>query len=349
MKDILLQLSQLGVSNEGMMKIRQAKDRRVFQRSPDFLSAHYQLTPSDLRKIQMGPKELDYLLERLGDLGISYVVRFEEDYPESFETIPDPPEILFYKGQFEPEDAFAVAIIGARKSTSYGRWAATKFARELSEYGIPVISGLAYGIDSSAQYEVLKRGGRTIGFAACGLDIHYPRSSRRLYEEIPQNGLLLSEHFPGMSPLKYHFPKRNRLIAAYSKAVLLIEATLHSGTYSTAEFAANLGRPVYALPGNIDRETSQGTNEWIARGAFPLLDISSVLEEVLGVAFQKEQVKAPLNDVEEKLYEFIRKGVRDRDELILKTGLSPQIVMTYLTALELKDYIQCIDMKIYLR
>jgi DNA processing protein len=176
----------------------------------------------------------------------------DRDYPELLKYIPDPPLSLYYAGDITLASRPSIAVVGARKATSYGKWAAYGFAKKLSEYGIVVVSGMAYGVDSWAHKGAVENQGKTIAVLGCGIDICYPASNRALRDDILKEGLILSEYEPGTPPLPFRFPLRNRIISGLSLGTIVIEAGLSSGSLITAEYAADQGRNIYALPGNIN-------------------------------------------------------------------------------------------------
>lgn len=200
-------------------------------------------------------------------LGVMVVAEGEPGYPALLAETRYPPLVLYYRGRLPDPNAPAVAMVGSRKATPYGLEVARWFARELSEGGLTVVSGAAYGIDSAAHEGALEAGGFTVAVLGCGPDIAYPRSNARLLEEIRSKGCVLSEYPPGTPPLKPHFPARNRIIAGVSMAVAVIEAAAGSGALLTAEFALSEGRDVLAVPGGILSPNSAGTNGLIRNGA----------------------------------------------------------------------------------
>ncbi|HET9985363.1 MAG TPA: DNA-processing protein DprA [Longimicrobiales bacterium] len=186
-------------------------------------------------------------------------------YPPALLELHDPPCFVFARGRLELLERPAVAMVGARRHTAYGASAAASLARGLSAAGVVVVSGLARGIDAAAHEAALAGG--TIGVLGCGIDVVYPRQNAALQERIGAEGLLLSEFPLGAPALPHHFPQRNRIIAALSRAVVVVEASRKSGSLITAEHAMDLNRDVFAVPGPIGRETSEGTNQLLQDGA----------------------------------------------------------------------------------
>ncbi len=212
--------------------------------------------------------------------GVWLALRGRPEYPEPLEILPDAPPILFVRGTLQPDDSHSIGIVGSRHATPYGRATAERMSRELAEQNIATVSGGAVGIDASAHRGALSGGGRTLAFLGCGLDVDYPRENRHLFEQIIQQGAMISENPLGAQPEAWRFPARNRLISAMSLAVLVIEAPRKSGALITASFAADQGRPVLAVPGNIDRLSSEGCNDLIKDGATMVTEMVDILRSV---------------------------------------------------------------------
>lgn len=203
-------------------------------------------------------------------------------YPEGLRDIYLPPPVLFFKGNSRIGD-FNIAVVGSRKCTRYGREAAAYVSNELSRMGIPVVSGLALGIDSAAHRASVDEKGGSIAVMGCGPDNVYPPENRKLYNEIITNGTVLTEFPPGMPPLRQNFPVRNRVISGISRGVIIIEAGIRSGAMITGEIALEQNREVFAVPGSIFRSTSRGCHRLIKSGAKLVDCIDDVLEEFNGL------------------------------------------------------------------
>ena len=201
-------------------------------------------------------------------------------YPKNLKQIYDPPIILYVKGTIFPEDETALAIVGSRHASPYGMRVAHRFAYELSECGMTIVSGLARGVDAEAHRGTLDARGRTIAVLGCGVDVVYPKENKKLYEQIAESGALISEFPLGAPPMAYHFPRRNRIIAGLSLGVLVVEAHSRSGSLITASFSAEEGREVYAVPGPIDSLNSKGTNRLIQEGAKMVLGSQDIIEDL---------------------------------------------------------------------
>lgn len=238
---------------------------------------------------------------------ISFVDISESNFPEKLKKIYDPPLMLFYKGDFKIiDDCPCVAIVGSRKCSNYGRQVAYDFAKGLAESGIAVISGMAYGIDSSAHIGALAGGGNTVAVMGTGIDNCYPAKNKTLHDRIAKEGLLLTEFSVGTMPMPYNFPRRNRIISGLSDAVIVVEAGLGSGALITADFALEQGKEVYAVPSGILGSCGKGSNKLIKQGAECLVDINEVIS-----AFSKKNNVTPI----EKLVET---GMTDAERDLLK-------------------------------
>ena len=220
------------------------------------------------------------ILDKCRKEDISICTAYDDNYPERFQTIPNPPLLFFYKGNpIWDEAALNIAIVGSRRMTKYGYDCATKIASELSDCGCTVVSGMADGVDAAAQTAVVKTGGKTIAFLGGGVDVIYPQSNFVLYYDIIENGCVISEFLPGEKNLPYHFQQRNRLLAGMSDGVLVVEAMKKSGTMITVKWAAEYNRDVFAVPGDITSPMSEGTNELIADGAKLTRNAMDILSE----------------------------------------------------------------------
>ena len=211
-------------------------------------------------------------------LGVSVLTPFDAAYPVRLRLLHDPPTVLFALGDLGLAGEMSVAVVGARRATSYGRDAAHLFASGLARHGYHTVSGLARGIDGAAHQATLDAGGRTIGVVGCGLDVAYPPEHALLQQRIAAEGLLLSEFLPGEPPLPHHFPRRNRIIAALADAVLVVEAGAKSGVFITVDHALDLGREIFAVPGPIGRDSSLGVHQLIRDGATLVTDIADIVE-----------------------------------------------------------------------
>jgi DNA processing protein len=283
--------------------------------------------------------DLDQAWEQIAAQGITVLTWEDRTYPQRLKSIEQPPPVLYVRGELLPEDDWAVAIVGTRRVTPYGRQITEEVAGVLARNGISVISGLARGVDAVAHQVAVKSGGRTIGVLGCGVDRIYPPEHRALAEQMMACGAVISDYVPGTPPDSSNFPPRNRIISGLSMAVVVVEAGETSGALITAEFAAEQGREVFAVPGNIFAPQSKGTNRLIQNGARPLLDARDVLD-VLNLARIPQQRAAratlPPEPIEARIYEALGDEPVHVDELRARTGLPVEKVSAALVMMELK-------------
>ncbi len=286
---------------------------------------------------------LDQVWDQLEAKGINVLIQTDENYPRRLQELEQPPPVLYMLGELTSEDEWAVAVVGTRRVTAYGRQVAEDIAGTLARNGISVISGLARGIDSISHQAALHAGGRTIAVLGSGLDRIYPPENRRLAEQIAAHGALISDYSPGTPPEASNFPPRNRLISGLSLAVVIVEAGQTSGALITAAFAADQGREVFAVPGNISSPGSKGTNRLIRDGAQPLLHPEQVLEalELTMVAEQRTaRVVLPADAVEAQLFEALGREPLHIDEIRSRTELPIEKVTATLALMELKGMVR---------
>ena len=247
--------------------------RAVFEASAATLTATGLCTPRAVQNFISNrdarlPQRLDYFCRHNGVQILAYT---GTDYPQSLQNLSDKPLVLYVKGEL-PQANYALAIVGSRRCTEYGVRAAACFAQAMTREGIPIISGGAKGIDTAAHEACLQAGGTTVAVLGCGLDIVYPSENAKLFARIAEQGALVTEYPPGVPPAAANFPARNRIIVGLSQAVLVAEAGKRSGAVITANIAADEGREVYCVPGNIFDGSSIGCHELIRTGA-KLVDI----------------------------------------------------------------------------
>lgn len=218
------------------------------------------------------------LLTHLKENGGSYVLVSDAEYPPLLREISVPPPVLFYRGIL-PQGDPAIAVVGTRKCTAYGRKVAADISRDVASTGGIVVSGLAYGVDHAAHEGALEVGGKTVAVLGSGIDCVYPAAHARMADRAAAGGgAVISEFLPWAEPLRHHFPRRNRIISGLSQAVIVVEAGQTSGALITAAFALDQNRDVYGVPGSILSQASRGVNELLAAGATPLLSTARVLE-----------------------------------------------------------------------
>lgn len=283
--------------------------------------------------------DLELVWQQIQARGIKVVISEEVEYPVRLKEIELPPPVLYVQGDLQAEDEWAVAIVGTRRLTAYGRQVTTEIASMLARSGVSVVSGLARGIDGVAHKAALEAGGRTLAVMGSGVDRIYPPEHRKLAGEISRSGALISDYAPGTPPDGLNFPPRNRIIAGLSLAVVVVEAGESSGALITAKFAADQGREVFAVPGSITAPQSQGTNKLIQQGASPLLDPAEVLE-ALNLRrvhqYQAARKTLPADETELRLLNMLSQVPMHVDEISNQTDLPIEIVSATLTMLELK-------------
>ena len=278
------------------------------------------------------------------------------DYPSSLLELVDPPPLLFLRGRSRLLTAPSVAIVGSRKATPLGRRVAENLGRILSGAGITVVSGLALGIDGAAHRGALGGAGSTVAVLGSGLDVVYPSSHRRLRDEIREVGLLVSEFFPPEQALPFHFPKRNRIIAALAQAVIVVEARERSGALITVDHALDLGRDILAVPGSVENSQARGSNALLRDGARLITDADAVLEELGAlipdeVAARSSPSAPPALPPElQHLWTALSEEPQCLDHLAQKAVVSHGEALAGLTALELEGWaVRCPGMHFRLR
>lgn len=289
----------------------------------------------------LSEKTEDY--HKLQSMGIQFITMTEPEYPKRLKNIYDPPGGIFVKGKLPDDDRPGAAIIGARACSNYGREMAGYLGEALAEQGIQIISGMAMGIDGWGHRGALKAGGDTYGVLGCGPDICYPRENMDLYLQIPLQGGLLSEYPPGTPALGMHFPVRNRIIAALSDCVLVVEARSRSGTFITVDQALEQGKEVMALPGRLDDPLSLGCNQLIRNGAGIITGIEDILEyfhiSCKNSIQNTKSIKKVLAKEEKIIYSCLRLQPKHVEEILKETAMPVSQVRTILLQLELKGYI----------
>lgn len=287
--------------------------------------------------------QLEQLVERLSKVGARALTWEMPDYPRNLLNIEAPPPVLFVKGELRPEDDWAVAMVGTRQATHYGREAARELAVGLAANGVTVVSGLARGIDAVAHRAALEAGGRTIAVLGCGLDTIYPAEHQELAQAIQQAGAIVSDYALGTPPDAANFPPRNRIISGLAKGVVVVEAGEESGALITTEFAIEQGREVFAVPGNITQRASRGPNKLIQNGAKLVQTVNDILEE-LNLTFVTERQEArtalPTDATEQKVLAQLAAGQTHIDELCTQLSLPVAQLSGTLAMMELKGLVR---------
>jgi DNA processing protein len=293
-------------------------------------------------------------LEILSKSPFQMTTLFDQSYPAQLKNIYDPPVILYHHGDFTDRDHDAVAIVGTRKPTSYGKSLTEELVKGLVGQGVTIVSGFARGIDSTAHKSALLNGGRTIAVLGNGIDRIYPPENRELRSQIVENGVYCSEFPFGTKPDATNFPRRNRIISGLSLGVVVIEAGQKSGAILTAYYANDQSREVFALPGRVDDLKSQGTNQLIQKGAKLITDVDDILEEIdrirkFPVTARQLHIEFKLAGEEKAIYDILSNEPIDIDSLAEKLKKSPYEVLPTLLTLELKGHVRQLAGKMFIR
>jgi DNA processing protein len=287
--------------------------------------------------------DLERLTAQIDEAGLTSLCWDDADYPRRLREIENPPPILFVKGALVEADDYAVAIVGTRRTTAYGKEVAEELAATLAQAGVTVVSGFARGIDAAAHVAACKAGGRTLAVLGSGLDKLYPPEHATLAERVVTQGALLSDYPLGTPPDASNFPPRNRIISGLSLGTVVVEADEKSGALITTQFAIEQGREVFAVPGNIFNRNSQGPNRLIQQGAKIVTRAEDVLEELnLKMVGQQVAARTQLSifegadSTEQKLLAHLSAEPLHADELSVLTSLPISQVSATLAMMELK-------------
>lgn len=298
---------------------------------------------------------------------IRTVTPADQEYPKNLRTLARPPKKLFVNGSFLPQDDVAVAIVGSRRATHYGLEVSDRLGFELASRGVTVVSGMARGIDSAAHRGALRAHGRTIAVMGSGHGHIYPPENAGLYAEIARHGAVVSEFEDDAAPLPQHFPARNRIISGLALGVVVVEAARNSGALITADFAAEQGREIFAIPGKVSSSTSSGANDLLKDGARLVTSVDDILEELRIVelgevprevrdasarkAAQKTKayVYHTLTDGERAVYKMLSDEPVPLDDIFEATGLTQAKIAKIIVDLQLKKLIRELPGKRYIR
>jgi DNA processing protein len=292
---------------------------------------------------------------RMEKYQISLVTNQDSGYPENLKNLENSPPFLYVRGSLLDRDKNAIAIVGSRKATFYGKGIAEEFGFELAKRGVTVVSGMARGIDTAAHQGAIKARGRTLAILGCGVDMVYPPENRKLRDKIIQSGAVLSEFHLGTQPIAGNFPQRNRIISGLSLGVICVEASDDSGVFSTVQWAADQGREVFAVPGDVKRKSSTGTNRLIRDGVRMVTGIEDVLEELQftsepdGKSWASPEISLKLSDAEKTVYALLSETPIHIDEISEEVSLSTPETLSLLLSLELKGAIRQLPGKTFTR
>jgi len=292
-------------------------------------------------KVKIDP---DREMSKINNLEISAITIKDKDYPKTLKEISDPPALLYYKGDIGNFDGLALAVVGSRKYTSYGERTVEKIVKPLAKAGLVIVSGLALGIDTLAHRATLDAEGKTIAVLGNGLDSIYPATNKSLMLDIVKKGGAIISEFPvGTPSYKYNFPFRNRIIAGLAQGTLVVEAALESGSLITARAALDYNREVFAVPGSIFSESSEGPNNLIKMGAKVVTSAEDVLSElnIKGVSNLQEARKIIPDSREEAIIlEILKETPVDIDKIVKTTKLDIVKINQTLTLMEMKGKVR---------
>ncbi|MCS7249680.1 MAG: DNA-processing protein DprA [candidate division WOR-3 bacterium] len=296
-------------------------------------------------------KETEEKIKIAEKLKVKIISFLDKGYPKNLLRFPDFPPLLFIRGEIK-EDDLALAIIGTRKPSEYSKIVGYRLARELSNYGITIVSGLARGIDSYAHKGAIENNGRTIAVLGCGVDICYPPENKRLMEEIIEKGAVISEFNISTPPESYNFPQRNRIIAGLSLGVIAVEAPIASGVLNTCEWAANYGIEVFACPGPIFKKENEGTNKLIKDGAHIVTKVEDILEGLslpLKRKLKEIGIEIELKEEEKEILTVMAENPIYIDEISEKLNRPIKEISEILLMLEMKGVVKELPGKRYIK
>lgn len=293
---------------------------------------------SDFLKVRSST-DVEALYRRTTRHGIRITCWTDDSYPALLREVPAPPPVLYYRGQIIETDTTAVAIVGTRKVTAYGREMTHRIAYDLAKAGVTIVSGLALGVDGVAHRAALEAGGRTIAVLGSGIDVIYPGRHRDLAEKIADQGAVVTEYPPGTKPDRFNFPPRNRIISGFSRGVVVIEAPERSGALITVDFAAEQGRDAFAVPGPVHAPASAGCNRILREGATLVRSAEDILEDLHIRPInqdEQKQVMPTLTDAERRLLAVLTSQPQHIDDIAVKIDRSVGEVAGELMMLELQ-------------
>lgn len=282
---------------------------------------------------------------------IKIIKRGEKEYPEQLCRLKNPPKELYCKGDLNILKSFSLAIVGARKCTDESFEYSKRLSYDLAKNDITIVSGMALGIDTSAHEGALEAAGKTIAVLGCGFNYIYPKSNRELYEKILQNGgLIISEYDEKMPPLRPNFVQRNRIVAALSSGVIVVEAGEKSGSIITAQNMKELNGKVFAVPGSVFDENFKGNNMLLKNAAILILDYKDVLKEFENITIKEVEEKEEIQIPEEylKIYNCIKSTPQDANQISRKLNMPIAFINSELTTMEIERIYKRIARKIIL-
>jgi DNA processing protein len=360
----------IGPARLSALMARFGSAERVLAAGPDELGALPGFGREFVRRLRAaatdeGLQRARAALQVLRKAGAVSITPADAAYPDAFRTLPDPPYLLFAAGNLDLLATPGIGVVGTRSPTDYGLRAAASLSGALARAGLTIVSGMAKGIDAAAHAAALDAGGTTVGVLGHGIDRVYPPGNVKLFARVREHGLLITELAPGEEPNAGNFPRRNRLIAALSLGVLVVEMGEKSGAQHTVTYALEQGKEVFAVPGPISSTRSTGTNQLLKDGARLVTSADDILEELRGVGHgfaaapaapapaASPDVPPPpppdLSPDEAKVYAALTAEARHVDDLAGESGLAPSNVLAALLGLELRDLAESLPGKQYRR
>ena len=338
-----------------LIKLKGTAEKIYYIEETEFTKILF-LDKKNISAITNGRKNFDLNgeYEKFFEMGVKLITYDMEEYPKRLKNIACPPYALYVKGSLPLEGQKAVSIVGARNCTDYGQKYALKYGEFFGENNIPLISGMARGIDSFGQRGCVNAGGKTYAVLGSGPDICYPKENTGLYNDILESGGgIISEYHPGVPPVSKNFPARNRIISGLADAVLVMEAKIRSGSLITADMALEQGKDVYALPGPVNSLLSEGCNRLIYQGAGILLSEKQLIDElgILSTKFATKAVKNKkyLENEENLLYSRLTLYPKDISCLIEETGIKADVAVRSLVSLQMKGIVKEVSRNYYVR
>jgi len=337
----------------------------LLERAFPSMEAAWNATPAELRAAGLDGAAVSGLLavrrdttpeaetDRLAQAGVVAYPKPDPRFPERLREIPDAPPVLYLKGSWELEDDWSVAVVGTRRTTTYGREATIELVGGIAPHRVTIVSGLARGIDTIAHHTALEAGGRTVAVLANGLDVVYPPENRGLADRIEEQGALISDYALGTKPNARFFPRRNRILSGLALGTVVVEGDYTSGAMITARFAMEQNREVFAVPGSIFSPQSRGPLALIRDGANPVTRAEDVMEALnltkLGAQLDFSRAVPPANDDEQAVIGALTREPRHVDEVVRESGLAAATVSGTLAMLELKGLVRDVGGMQYVR
>ncbi len=352
MKDMVSLLSLVSVTGVGSQRIRKliahfGSAKKVLRATVSELCQVDGIDEKIAQQIKqtVNREFVDDQLFQTEKYGAQIVTYWDDHYPEILKRIYDPPALLFIKGCLSQQNEKNIAVVGTRSPSENGKWIAEKLGKDLAGYGVCVVSGMARGIDTCAHRGALKGDGTTFAVLGCGINIIYPPENKKLYDQIVDQGAVISEFPMHTEPAGVHFPRRNRIISGLSLGTVVVEAGEKSGALITAYMALEQGREVFAVPGNIRNHQSRGPHRLIKEGAKLVESVEDILVEIPQLKeqnFKKDEkdILKSLSESERKIWQVLSEKPSHIDQITNLVNMSTSEVLALLLSLELKDFVK---------